>query len=159
MNYLHNSYRRAGKISNDDMLYTLSLFALEQVRWTKRYEWRSLSDVEVCALGVLWKDIGDSMEITYERLESDDWADGLQWMDEMEAWSMEYEAKHMLPADSNRELAAGSREHLLAATPGFMKPVMRKLVAALMQDRLRIAMMYVSRLSLRHLVFGCTRLR
>lgn len=99
------------------------------------------------------------MEITYERLESDDWADGLQWMDEMEAWSMEYEAKYMLPADSNRELAAGSREHLLAATPGFMKPVMRKLVAALMQDRLRIAMMYVSRLSLGHLVLGRTRLR
>ena len=38
MNHLHPRYLKAGKISNDDMLYTLSLFALEPVRWVNRYE-------------------------------------------------------------------------------------------------------------------------
>jgi hypothetical protein len=50
MNYLHGRYQKAGKISNDDMLYTLSLFILEVDRWVGMYEWRSLTPLEVCAM-------------------------------------------------------------------------------------------------------------
>lgn len=50
MNYLHNMYRRCGKISNDDMLYTLSLFVLEPERWVRLYEWRKMTDMEICAV-------------------------------------------------------------------------------------------------------------
>jgi hypothetical protein len=35
MNYLHNRYQKAGKVSNDDLLYTLSLFVLEVERWVR----------------------------------------------------------------------------------------------------------------------------
>lgn len=49
MNYLHSRYQKAGKISNDDMLYTLSLFVLEVERWVGLYEWRSLTPLEICA--------------------------------------------------------------------------------------------------------------
>ncbi|KAJ5732693.1 hypothetical protein N7493_004174 [Penicillium malachiteum] len=35
MNWLHDRYRRAGKIKDGDMLHTLSLFVLEPVRWTE----------------------------------------------------------------------------------------------------------------------------
>ena len=52
MNYLHSGYQKAGKISNDDLLYTLSLFALEPKRWINRFEWRQLTNMEVCALYV-----------------------------------------------------------------------------------------------------------
>jgi hypothetical protein len=52
MNYLHGRYIKAGKISNDDMLYTLSLFVLEPIRWTAKYEWRGVTDFERCAMGV-----------------------------------------------------------------------------------------------------------
>lgn len=52
MNYLHSLYQRSGKISNDDMLYTLSLFILEVERWIRLYEWRKLTDMELCALYV-----------------------------------------------------------------------------------------------------------
>jgi hypothetical protein len=54
VNFLHGRYRRAGKISDDAMLYTLSLFALEPGRWVARYDWRPLSDVEKCAMGIFW---------------------------------------------------------------------------------------------------------
>ena len=50
MNYIHSIYQRKGLISNDDMLYTLSLFALEPVRWVNKYEWREFTDLEVCAM-------------------------------------------------------------------------------------------------------------
>lgn len=50
MNYLHSMYQRSGKISNDDMLYTLSLFVLEVERWVRENEWRSLTPMELCAL-------------------------------------------------------------------------------------------------------------
>lgn len=50
LNYIHGWYQKQGQISNDDMLYTLTLFALEPVRWINRYEWRKLTDLEICAL-------------------------------------------------------------------------------------------------------------
>ncbi len=53
INYLHSPYRASGNITDPDMLYTLSLFALEPSRWVTRYEWRDLTSVERCALGTL----------------------------------------------------------------------------------------------------------
>ena len=50
MNYLHGLYQKSGKISNDDMLYTLSLFVLELRQWIDDYDWRTLTDMEVCAM-------------------------------------------------------------------------------------------------------------
>lgn len=50
MNYLHGRYQKAGKISNDDMLYTLSLFILEVPRWVDKFEWRTLTPLEVCGM-------------------------------------------------------------------------------------------------------------
>ena len=50
MNYLHSMYQKQGKISNDDMLYTMSLFVTEIPRWVSEYEWRDVTPMEVCAL-------------------------------------------------------------------------------------------------------------
>jgi len=52
MNYIHSMYQKSGLISNDDLLYTLSLFAVEPERWINRFEWRSLTEMELCALYV-----------------------------------------------------------------------------------------------------------
>jgi hypothetical protein len=43
-------YQKKNLISNDDLLYTLSLFAIEPVRWVKRYEWREMTEMEICAM-------------------------------------------------------------------------------------------------------------
>jgi hypothetical protein len=43
-------YQKAGHISNDDLLYTLGLFALEPIRWIKEYEWREMTPMERCAM-------------------------------------------------------------------------------------------------------------
>lgn len=52
------------------MLYTLSLFVTEPIRFIDAYEWRSLTELEKCALGTYWKSVGDAMGISYEPLPS-----------------------------------------------------------------------------------------
>jgi hypothetical protein len=37
MNYIHSTYQKAGKISNDDLLYTLSVFITGKVTPQSQY--------------------------------------------------------------------------------------------------------------------------
>ncbi|KAL9636285.1 MAG: hypothetical protein Q9164_002911 [Protoblastenia rupestris] len=149
MNYIHSKYQKAGKISNDDMLYTLSLFALEPVRWIGRYEWRELEDFEKCAIGTFWKAMGDAMAIDFGALKSggggERWVDGLQWLEEVEVWAEEYETKAMVPDKSNWKTAEQTMAILLWHVPNWAKPYGKEVVCALMDDRLRAAMLCVAR--------------
>lgn len=142
MNYLHDRYRKAGKIADDDMLYTLSLFCLEPVRWTRKFEWRSLTQVELCAMGVYWKSLGDQMNVPYHRLKSSGtgWTDGLHWLEELNEWSTAYEIENMLPADTNHILSAATIDLALANVPRLFHSVVRQYVSAFLDERLRIAM-------------------
>ena len=145
MNYLHSRYQKSGKITNHDMLYALSIFALEPVRWINKYEWRSMTEVELCACGTYWKSMGDAMEISYINLPSSakGWQDGLHWLTEMEEWSDQYEKVHMVPADTNRRLADSQFENLLPKIPARYRDHCLKMVTVLLGDRLRQSMMYV----------------
>lgn len=107
LNYLHGFYRRSGQILDDDMLYTLALFAIEPVKWIKRLEWRELEDFEKCALGTFWKAIGDAMLIEYDKLPSHStgWKDGLHWLEEIWAWSEAYEDRCMVSNQYNKTTA------------------------------------------------------
>jgi hypothetical protein len=142
MNYIHSVYQKSGQISNDDMLYTLSLFALEPYRWVSRYEWRQLTDLEICALGTFWKAHGNAMNISYEDLPSNGkWTSGLQFFRELEAWSEKYEAAHMIPSVDNRDTADRTTDLLLYDIPKIMHPAGRLVVSCLMDKRLRNAVM------------------
>ncbi|KAL9600149.1 MAG: hypothetical protein Q9219_003405 [cf. Caloplaca sp. 3 TL-2023] len=143
MNYIHSLYQKTGAIRDDDMLFTLSLFALEPIRWIERYEWRELHDFEQCALGVFWKSIGDAMGISYQKLRSaqDGWSDGLHWLKDMAEWSERYEEANMLPHPKNMQTATETVAILLWGVPRWLKPFGERTVSALMDDRLRAAMM------------------
>ena len=143
MNYIHSVHQKNGKISNDDMLYTLSLFAREPVRWIKKYEWRDLSGMETCAIGTFWKAIGDAMFIDFSKLPSGKtgWKDGLHWHEEISDWSDEYEKEKMVPDPNNRKTADQTIELLIWAMPTFLKPIGYSITCVMMDDRLRTAMM------------------
>ena len=143
MNYIHSQYQNSGKILDDDLLYTLSLFAVEPVRWIDQYEWRKLEDFEKCAIGTFWKAIGDAMGIKCSKLKSGEngWTDGLQWLDELTEWSTEYEKTFMIPDKNNYKTAEQTVAILLYSLPRFLKPYGKSIVSALMDDRLRTAMM------------------
>ncbi|MCJ1466027.1 hypothetical protein MMC07_004646, partial [Pseudocyphellaria aurata] len=144
MNYLHSGYQKSRQILDDDLLYTLSLFAREPAWWINKYEWRQLEDFERCAIGTYWKSMGDAMGIGYEKLKSgkDGWIDGLHWLEEVTEWSNEYESRSMRPHINNKKTAEQTVAILLWNIPPAMKGIGRHVVSALMDDRLRTAMMY-----------------
>jgi len=146
MNWLHARYRKAGKITDDDMLYTLSLFVLEPIRWTSRFEWRDLTDLETCALAVYWKHLGEVMDIPYDKLPSSTtgWRDGLQWLEELEAWSKVYEDQHRVPDEHNKTLTRSTIEIALTNVPRAFHGLSLQFVAALLEPQLRQAMMLVA---------------
>lgn len=145
--FLHQGYLASGKIIEDDMLYTLSLFATEPIRFVRKYEWRSMTEMECCAVGTYWKSLGDALDISYEKLPSGKkgFQDGIHWLEEIGAWSHDYELQKMKPHPRNREIADKTIDVLVYNLPRFMKPLGIYLVSFLMDERLRNAMMYVHR--------------
>lgn len=143
MNYIHSLYQKSGAIRDDDMLFTLSLFVSEPIRWIERYEWRNLEPFEQCALGVFWKSIGDAMGIDYQKLKSarDGWVDGLHWIEELAEWSEEYEKQNMVPCLDNKKTADETVAILLWGVPKPLQPFGARVVSAIMDDRLRTSMM------------------
>ena len=141
INFLHNRYRRKGQISDEDMLYTLSLFVLEPSRWTSWMDWRGFSEVEMCAEGVVWRDIGEAMEIPYGALEGyEKGDDGLTWFKAIERWSLAYEREKAVPDEKNRKVALGTVDILLANIPLVARPFLTGVISAVIDGRTRTAM-------------------
>lgn len=141
--WLHRGYRKAGKISNDEMLYTLSLFALEGQRWVSMYEWRCLTDLELCAIGVFWKQIGQDLDISDSDLRISDQSTGLEWLRALEKWSCAYESEHMAPHPCNHTLAVATLDLLGAEVPTPVRHFAGAAFCYLMGPELRHAMRYV----------------
>lgn len=149
MNYLHSPYQKSGKISNRDLLYTLSVFITEPISWVDNYEWRKLNEMEICAIGTFWKGIGDAMGISYDELrdfnstsESQEWKDGVEFYASIKSWAEEYERKFMVPNQYNKKTANELVPLLLFLVPNPLLPFARDAVGVLMGPLLRTAMSY-----------------
>ena len=140
MNYLHSIYMSKGLIKNDDLLFTLSVFMTEPIRFMQLYEWRSMNEMEVCALGSFWKSIGDAMGIDYSEMERHGkWKDGIDFYEDIYKWSKERAIREMVPARSNNALAEATIPILLWYVPGFLMTAAREVLYTLMGDRMRDA--------------------
>ncbi|ORY75123.1 hypothetical protein BCR37DRAFT_395626 [Protomyces lactucae-debilis] len=130
INYIHGRY--GSKISQDDLLYTLSLFVIEPMTWSKRFAVRSMLPEEQQASFVFWRTIGERMEIHYipESLEA------------LIGWSEAYEREKMKYADTNKQLAESTIKVFLAPVPRLLHPFARRIIYALLADRLRDAFGY-----------------
>lgn len=62
-------------------------------------------------------------------------------MEEIAAWSEEYERKHMAPHPRNKEVADRTVDVLVYALPDAVKPLGTWFVSYIMDARLRRAMM------------------
>jgi ER-bound oxygenase mpaB/B'/Rubber oxygenase, catalytic domain len=146
MNCIHQLYQQSGQISNDDMLYTLSLLASFPIEWVARYEWRKLNDFEQCAMGTFWRSIGEDMGIDYSPLPSATlgWKDGLHWLEEIHIWSRGYRVRHMRADPNNRLVAVSAMEAVLGTTPPPLRPLVRWGVLAALDGPLRRSLRYVS---------------
>ena len=140
--FLHAAYRKNGKISDNDMLYTLSLFVLEPMRWVAQYEWRRLTDLERCAMATFWKALGDDLDIPYDCLPSSrvGWADALHWLRELDDWSHAYAHNHVKADRNNAILASATMEMVLHGWPKAARPAGQSVVSVILGSDVRDAM-------------------
>lgn len=153
-NILHSGYRAHGSIREEDMLYTLSLFATEPIRFIERFEWRSLTDLEKCAIGTYWQNVGEALGISYEGLsaptihdqekgERKGFENGLHWLQAVKAWGNAYEKREMRPFEANKVVADQTTNLILYGLPAIFRPAAVSFVSFMMDERLRCAMMFV----------------
>ncbi|MCO5603391.1 hypothetical protein L7F22_057541 [Adiantum nelumboides] len=128
LNFIHSQYR----ISNADFLYVLSIFILVPLEWISKYGYRDLTEVEKATVFTIWHDIGTRMGIL----------DIPSTLKDLAVYKEDYERKHMVYSDTNKEIAEMTLKLLLSEMPSFLQPIARKLVYAFMDDRLRKAMGY-----------------
>ena len=126
LNFIHGHY----KISNDDYRYVLSTFVVVPIRWLHRYGWRPLSYVEVTAWTNVMRDMGAKMHIhgmpeSYEGFAT--------LMDD-------YESAHFAYDPANERVAAPTIEMMAGWYPRPLRPFVRSMVPALLQDNLLTAL-------------------
>ncbi|KAL4892525.1 hypothetical protein BDV59DRAFT_202647 [Aspergillus ambiguus] len=142
MNYLHARYRKAGKILDEDMLHTLGSAVVDIVRSVDRYEWRKLSEVEKCAIGVFHKALGDAMEIPFTYLPSyqSGWKDGGHFAQELHDWTLSYEKKAAKPTESTRAIGRRLVDLAKFNMPALLRPVIERVISTKLDDHMRISM-------------------
>ncbi|KAJ3577537.1 hypothetical protein NPX13_g3028 [Xylaria arbuscula] len=142
INFLHSKYMQEGTITNEDLVYTLSVFVTEPPRFARLYEWRAMNEMEYCAYGVFWKSIGEAMGISYKGvLSKGSWRDGIEWADDISAWAKRYEADRMRPSEVANKPAKALIPMITYWVPWFAKPFAQEAVCVLMGDRVREAFM------------------
>lgn len=87
--------------------------------------------------------MGDAMSISYANLPSygEGWTDGLHWLEEIREWSTKYEDGHMVPAVTNQQLANAHLDLLFINLSPVLASIAKSVVAILLGERLRQAMM------------------
>jgi len=123
-NQIHGFY--ADRISNDDMLYTLSQFMLEPARFCARFGWRAFTPHEREACFNYWRVLGERMGIRQIPTT----------VDELDAWNRAYEARAMRYSVTNQRVAEGSVLLFIKPYPRCVQPLLRRVIYALLDDRL-----------------------
>ena len=122
MNQIHGRF----EIANDDLLYVLSTFVFEPIRWNARFGWRPLCDQERQAYFLFWREVGRRMNIreipaTYESFER---------------FNVDYERVHFRFSKTNQRVGAATRDLFLGWFPGPLRPMIRPAIYAMMGDTL-----------------------
>ncbi|TEY26690.1 hypothetical protein BOTCAL_1183g00020 [Botryotinia calthae] len=151
---IHACMRKSGVASEEDMLYTLATLATQPVELVRRYEWRDLNDVELCAVGTLYRGISDALEIDYCHFlnlqnlnqlqkdtppEQDHVPSGLKFYDTLQSWQSSYESKNFAYTPSTQLLATTGTDFLLCSVPSLLKPFFISALSTLMDPPLRSA--------------------
>lgn len=127
INQMHGRFR----LSNDDMLYVLSTFVVEPVRWLDRYGKRAMTQTEIEACVHVYRALGAKMQISNIPV---DYA-------AFDTFNQAYEAENFRYAATNAEIGCLTRDLLLSMyVPKWLVSFCRPTVHALCDSPLRSAM-------------------
>lgn len=125
MNRQHRRY----DIANEDYLYVLSTFIYEPTRWHERYGWRQPTEGEKQANYVFWCEVGRRMGI--QDIPTADAA--------FKLFNIDYEREHFTYSESNQRVGEATIQIFLSWYPRFLRPLLRPIIYALMDEPLRRA--------------------
>ena len=99
----------------------------------------------LCIGAVHRKRLSELMDVPYDvwRSAGSGWRDGLHWLEEIEAWSRAYDEVNTVPDKCNKILARVTISIALINVPCLLQGVAKQVVAALLDQRIRRAVMYV----------------
>lgn len=138
----HARYRKANKITDNDLLHTLGDGLFEIFNVVEREEWRKLTDVEKCAIGVFHKNLGEDMEIPFDPLVSSKygWTDGLHFATELADWTLLYEQEVAKPVATNDQYVRVYVDSAMSSLPSFIRTAMRQMLGASLDDVMRTSL-------------------
>lgn len=147
INSLHGRWR----IANDDLLYVLSTFVCEPIRWIQRFGWRPYTAIEQEALYRVWAQVGPRMGMR-EVPDS---------LDRLFALNTTYERAHFRYSRGGRAVADATRDLLLSwFLPRRLWPLGARAFHALLDEPLLDALRYPHPTRVeRHLVAGALQAR
>ena len=126
LNRIHGHY----DIPNDEYAYVLATTIVGPVRWISAYGWRPLDPHELVAIAKVTTRFGELMGIKGLPTTYDGYLTLL----------VEHERRHFAPTPAATRLAESSIRIARELAPLPMKPVIRRLTIALMDEPLRLAL-------------------
>ena len=146
MNWAHGYFH----IENDDLLYVLSTFVFEPIRWFDRFGWRPTCRNERLGYYCFWREVGKRMGIR----------DVPPSYEAFEAWARDYERAQFRFTESNRKIGIATRDLFASWFPRMMAPVVHAGVYAMLEDEMLEAFGFPRPApAVRALVRGALRLR
>ena len=128
INRMHGKF----DIANDDMLYVLSTFVFEPIYWTQRFSWRRPSQHENLANYHFWVEVGARMAIKNIP----------PTIEEFEGFKQDYERVRFRYVASNRRVADATLQVMQSWYPKPLRPIVRQVVYAMLDEPLRRAFDY-----------------
>lgn len=125
MNKIHGNF----KIPNEDFIFVMSTLVLYPIDWIDQYGWRKGTDKEKQATFLFYREVGLRMGMT----------DLPATLEELRAFVLEYEAKNIIFAQSNRNVADATIHIFKSWFPRFLHPVIEPVVVTLIDEKMRIA--------------------
>ncbi|TWU12275.1 hypothetical protein CA54_10980 [Symmachiella macrocystis] len=122
MNQIHGRFA----INNEDLLYVLSTFIYEPIRWNARYGWRPLCEQERLGFFYFWRNIGLRMKI----------AEIPEDYEMYETFNRDYEQRNFRFCETNQRTGAATRELFVSWFPRAAAPLVRSAIYALLDPPL-----------------------
>ncbi len=125
MNSIHGRF----EIDNEDLLYVLSTFIFEPIRWNERYGWRPMCEQERLAMFHFWRQVGLRMGI--EQIPDNYGA--------YDNFNRDYERRNFRFHAANQRTGEATRELFVSWFPRPLAPLVRSAVYAMLDAPLREA--------------------
>ena len=112
------------RLQTTTLLYVLSTFIFEPIRWNQRFGWRPMCEQERLSMFYFWREVGSRMNI--RDLPND--------YDKFEHFNRTYERQHFRYSETNRCVGSATVDLFTSWAPRLFAPVVRSAIYAILDE-------------------------